>query len=138
MNMKNKFKYTTVWFSLIIICVFVSCKEKETIKENDYNTNNNTGNQRTTKQNYTTDIDYKTRINNESAELKTKLTLLKEKVKVESGQTRKDIEQSIDKMEKDISDFDMNKTEDQLKDNWEKFKMKTNNTIDSLDKKIKQ
>jgi hypothetical protein len=137
MSMKNKFKYVTVWFSLIIISIFASCRKKETIKENDYN-NNNTGHQRTIKQNYTIDIDNKTRISQESAELKTKLTFLKEKAKIVSGQAKKNIEQSIDKMENDISNFDMNKTEDKLKDDWEKFKMKTNNTIDSLDKKIKQ
>jgi hypothetical protein len=123
---------------LSFIMVFSSCEKKGGMVENTdtaiiihKNSSHSAGND-TTKNN----SDWKAKVKAEGNEIEKDLENLKVKAKKAGGKIEKDINQAVDKMKADKNKSSNDTSNSRFKENWEEFKTKTKNAIDSLNKKI--
>lgn len=121
---------------LSFVTVFSSCEKKGGMVENTdtaiiihKNSNQNA-------EHDSTNSDWKAKMKAEGDEIEKDLENLKVKAKKAGGKIEKDINQAIDKMKADKNKSSNDTTNSRFKENWEEFKTKTKNAIDSLNKKI--
>jgi len=74
----------------------------------------------------------------ESIQLKERLDNLGRKAKQKGGELGKKINESVDKLESERKSYRNDTTKADFKERWKIFKEKTNNAIDSLDKKFNE
>jgi len=120
------------------VAAFSSCEKKGGMVENTdsaiiihKNTNQTAGHDTSA-----SNSDWKAKMKAEGDEIEKDLEQLKVRAKKAGGKIEKDINHEVDKMKADKNKTSNDTTNSKFKENWEEFKVKTKNAIDSLNKKI--
>jgi len=79
---------------------------------------------------------WRTRAEQEGKEMDARFDSLKAKAKVKGKKAEQEVNETIEKLRKEKEDIVNDQTGEKVEDKWEKFKEKTKDAIDSLDKKI--
>lgn len=112
------------------IVAFSSCEQQTAQEVMDKDT------VRLAQENQTDEDSVRWKIEEETKELQVRFDSLKIKARQKGKQAEKEVEQAIDKLNKERKDLVNENTEEKLEDQWGKLKQKSRAVIDSLDKKL--